>query len=320
MNTTDKDTASPQWEREALMKIAQAGLIEQRRARRWGIFFKLLGFGYLFILLAVMFAPGRMGESTPATTGPHTALVELNGIIMDGEEGASETVIRGLRKAFEDKNAKGVILRINSPGGSPVQAGLIHDEMLRLREKHPNKPLHVVVTDICASGGYYAAVAGEQIHVDKASIVGSIGVRMDSFGFVGAMEKLGVERRLLTAGQNKGLLDPFAPVVPEEKQHIQTMLDQIHGQFIEVVKNGRGERLSDNPNLFTGLIWTGDEAIRLGLADARGSVESVARDVIGAEKLVNVTPKPDVFERVFSRIGTQVAQSLVSASFVPLPH
>lgn len=298
-----------QWSREMLFKLAHAGLEEQRRSRRWGIFFKLMGLAYLIALLLVVISPKLTETQLP--TGGHTAVVELSGIIAPDSEASAENVIAGLRAAFKDKGTKGVVLRINSPGGSPVQSGYIYDEIRRLRDAHPQIPLYAVVTDICASGGYYVAAAADEIYANKASIVGSIGVRMDSFGFVDAIDKMGIERRLLTAGENKALNDPFLPVEPEQQAHLQKMLDDIHQQFISVVRQGRGERLADDPALFSGLIWTGEEAVEKGLVDGLGSTRYVAREVIGQERLVDFTPEEDFFQRISRRVGQAMAQSLV---------
>ena len=301
------------WEREVLTNLLQAGLKEQRRARRWGIFFKLLGFITFFIVLALMMGWFGSKELESASAGPHTAMVTMNGEISADGEANVENVMDGLTQAFEDKNTKGVILSVNSPGGSPVQAGQLHDEMMRLKAKHPKIPLYVVVGDICASGCYYAAVAGDQIFADKASLVGSIGVLMDGFGFTGVMEKVGVERRLLTAGANKGFLDPFSPLNPTQKAKAQVMLDEIHTQFIDTVKAGRGKKLvTDNPDLFSGLVWSGATGIKLGLIDGLGSVDSVARDVIKADDIVDFTPQPGYFDRFARRVGVEAATKLAS--------
>ena len=267
----------PGWEHAALERIALASLNEQRRSRRWGIFFKLLGFIYLFALLFV--ALGWLGKRDGVSPARHTAVVEINGLIAAEHPGAAENVTAGLQEAFKDKATQGVVLRINSPGGSPVQAAQINDEIRRLRAKYPNIPLYAVVEDICASGGYYVAVAADQIYVDKSSIIGSIGVLMDGFGFTGLMDKLGVERRLLAAGENKGFLDPFSPIEESQKAHAQNMLNEIHDQFINVVRQGRGNRLKENPEMFSGLLWIGTKSVELGLADGLGSVEYVAREV-----------------------------------------
>jgi protease IV len=303
------------WERGVLEKLVRSVLDEQRRARRWGIFFKSLTFLYLLILLFV--ALGLVGGRERALQGRHTALVELNGVIAADSEASAERINAGLQDAFKDKNTAGVIVRVNSPGGSPVQAAQINNEIRRLRELYPKTPLYVVVEDICASGGYYVAVAAERIYVDQASLVGSIGVLMDGFGFTETMNKLGVERRLLTAGENKGFLDPFSPLNPRHKEFAVQMLGEIHRQFIDVVKKGRGSRLKDAPELFSGLIWTGERSIELGLADAMGSVDTVARDVIKAEDIVDFTPRQNLAERFARRFGAATAEALVRLSGSP---
>ena len=300
------------WEREIVTQLAESSLVEQRRARRWGILFKVLTFAYIGIAI-YMFSNADL--SNVSLNEKHTALVELNGVIADNEKANADNIVTALRKAFDDENSAGVILRINSPGGSPVQSGYIYDEMIRLREKHPDTPLYAVVTDICASGGYYIAAAADKIYADKASIVGSIGVRMDNFGFVDAMEKLGVERRTLTAGENKALLDPFLPEDKKAKEHLQVMLTEIHQQFIDSVKQGRGDRLkTDVEGLFSGLIWTGETALEIGLVDELASSSYVAREVIGEETIVNYTVTDDLLERFAEKLGTTVAQ-VISTHF-----
>jgi len=300
------------WEREVLERLVRSVLDEQRRTRNWGIFFKMLGFIYLFALLFL--ALGWIGGKDKAMSGKHTALVELNGVIAHDSPASAERINAGLQEAFKDGNTAGVIVRVNSPGGSPVQAGQINSEIRRLRGLHPQIPLYVVVDDICASGGYYVAVAADRIYVDPASVVGSIGVLMDGFGFTGTMEKLGVERRLITAGENKGFLDPFSPLNPQQKAYAEKMLADIHRQFIDVVKQGRGNRLKSAPELFSGLVWTGQKSIELGLADALGSVEYVARDVIKAEQVVDFTPKENIAERFARRFGSASAEALLRAA------
>lgn len=300
-----------QWERELLSRLSFATLAEQRRARRWNIFFKLVLFSYLFLLLFLALRGPDLGE---ARLGDHTAMVEVNGMISDATPANADTIIKGLRKAFRNENTKGVVLRINSPGGSPVQAGYVNDEIYRLREKYPDTRVYAVVTDICASGGYYIAAAADEIYADKASMVGSIGVLMDGYGFTGAMEKLGVERRLYTAGENKGFLDPFSPEKKEDVKHIKMMLNNIHQQFINVVKKGRGDKLTDDPKLFSGLIWTGEESLDLGLIDGLGSSGYVAREIIKAEKIVDYTLRPSFFERFAGQFGAAMANS-VSETF-----
>jgi protease-4 len=298
------------WERGVLEKLAMSALQEQRRARRWGILFKLLTFGYLFVLLFL--AMGWIGKSSDdgLSGGKHTALVNLMGVIAPDSQASAENLITGLQDAFKDKNTQGVILRINSPGGSPVQAGQINDEIRRLRTKYPAIPLYVVVDDICASGGYYVAVAADQIFVDKASLIGSVGVLMDGFGFTGTMEKLGVERRLITAGKNKGFMDPFSAAKPEQQEYAKELIAEIHQQFIDVVRKGRGKRLKETPDTFSGLIWNGQRGVEMGLADGMGSVESVARDIIKAEKIVDFSSKDNFADRLAKRFGAGVTSAL----------
>ena len=312
MTDTQETRSEPNWERKVLERIALEAIAEQRRRRRWGIFFKLLGFIYLGLFLALFIDWGASAKKV-AEGVRHTALVELSGVIQAEGQASAEHITRALQSAFEDKGTQGVILRINSPGGSPVQSGIINDEIRRLRQKYPNTPLYAVIEDICASGGYYVAVAADQIFVDKASIVGSIGVLMDGFGFTGTMDKLGVERRLLTAGENKGFLDPFSPQEPAHKQHAQLLLNDVHKQFIDVVRKGRGKRLKESPELFSGLMWTGSRSIELGLADALGSVEYVAREVIKAEEIRDYTIKPSLTERLARQFGTDMAEGLARA-------
>ena len=275
------DTTEPNWERKTLEKLAFSAIEEQKRTRRWGIFFKVLTFLYLlFVLFATL---GWFRHGTHGTAATHTAVIDVQGVIANGNEASAERIIASLRKAFEDTKTQGVVMRLNTPGGSPVQAGQINDEIKRLRAKYPKIPLYAVVDDVCASGGYYIAVAADKIFVDKASLIGSIGVLMDGFGFTGTMEKLGVERRLITAGANKGMLDPFSPLDPKHAEYAKAMIKQIHEQFIKVVRDGRGARLKETPDMFTGLIWSGEEGIKLGLVDALGSLDYVAREVIKAE-------------------------------------
>jgi protease-4 len=298
-------SASPNWEREVLEKLALSAIQEQRRTRHWSILFKTLGFLYLFILLFL--ASGWFG-SDGVSIKEHTALVDLQGVIA-ADQASADSVISSLQGAFEDKKTKGVVLRINSPGGSPVQAGQIYDEIRRLRALHPKTPLYAVVDDICASGGYYVAAGADRIYVDKASIVGSIGVLMDGFGFTQTMQKLGIERRLLTAGENKGFLDPFSPADPRQEAYAKQMLEEIHGQFIGIVREGRGKRLKETPEMFSGLVWSGEKSIQLGLADGLGNVESVARDVIKAEDIVDFTQHEGLAERLADRLGATMAKA-----------
>lgn len=298
------------WERDVLANVALAAVTEQRRARRWSIFFKLL-FATYFLVLLVMLWPS--GESTMTVGKSHTAIIEIKGVIADDGDASADNVVKALRDAFKDKHTQGIILRINSPGGSPVQAGYIADEIKRLRALHPDTKLYAVVTDMCASGGYYIAAAADEIYADKASMVGSIGVIMASFGFTEALEKLGVERRLLTAGEHKGLLDPFSPVKDEEEQHLRAMLENIHQQFINTVREGRGERLKDDPDLFSGLIWTGEQSVEIGLVDGLGSASYVARELIGEERMVDFTYRPDPVQRLFEQLGMGAAQGFLNS-------
>jgi protease IV len=298
-----------QWERELVTKLATAALKEQRRARLWGIFFKLLTFAYITFLL-VLFVDWE-GRAEMSGGKKHTAMVELNGTIAPGSDASAEKVIAALQAAFKDKKTQGVVMRINSPGGSPVQSQTIYDEMRRLRKKYPEIPLYAVVEDICASGGYFVAAGADRIYVGKASIVGSIGVLMNGFGFTGLMEKLGVERRLITAGENKAMLDPFSPLDDKDKQHVQALMKDVHEQFIGVVREGRGKRLRETPEMFSGLIWTGQKSVELGLADGIGSLESVARDVVKAEDIVDYTQKENIAEKFARRFGASAATAVM---------
>jgi len=296
------------WEQGVLEKLAFSALQEQRRTRRWSIVFKTLTLGYLFLVLFLIM--GWVGHKEPGlSTGKHTALVELEGVIAANNAASADNLISSLQAAFKDKGTQGVILRINSPGGSPVQSGYVNDEIRRLRTIYPKIPLYVVVEDICASGGYYIAAAADKIYVNKASIVGSIGVLMDGFGFTGTMSKLGVERRLMTAGENKGFMDPFSPRNPKHEAFTKAMLEEIHQQFISVVKQGRGKRLKESPEIFSGLFWSGQKSIELGLADEIGSMESVARDVIKAENVVDFTARDGLADRLAKRFGAGVASA-----------
>ncbi len=313
MNTDNTE----QHHREVLENLAKESLVERKRARRWGIFFKLLTFVYVsFLVLAVV---GAMIGDAAVKRGPHTALVDLQGVIAADAGASADRMTQGLRDAFEDPNTKGVILRINSPGGSPVQSSYINREIQRLRAAHPDIPLYAVVEDVCASGGYFVAAAADRIYVNESSVVGSIGVLSSGFGFVGTLEKLGVERRLYTAGEHKGFMDPFSPQNDADKAHLEQLLGQIHQQFIAVVRAGRGDRLSDNPDLFSGLFWTGEEAIRLGLADEIGSAGQVARDVIGEEKVVDFTPREDLVGRLAEQLGVGAAKVLAETLGITAP-
>ena len=292
-----------------LERLAFDALKEQRAARRWRIFFRLAWLVLFVVLLGYLF---KTDATSSTASSEHTAVVELKGEISSGADASAEYVIAALRTAFEDSGSKAVVLLINSPGGSPVQAGMINDEIMRLKALH-SKPMYAVVEESCASAAYYIAAAADNIYVDKASIVGSIGVLMDGFGFTGAMDKLGVERRLLTAGSNKGMLDPFSPMNEKQKMFAQKMLDQIHVQFIDVVRKGRGDRLKESEDTFSGLFWTGQQAVELGLADGLGSLDSVARDVVGAAEVVDYTRRENVAERLAKRFGTSMGAGVVSS-------
>lgn len=295
------------WERDLLERLAFAALQEQRRARRWSIFFKIFFAVYLLALFVSLYSDHW---ASTALARRYTALIDMEGTIAPDGQASADNIISGLRAAFEAKNTVGVVLRANSPGGSPVQAGYIYDEIVRLREKHPKTPLYAVIGDVCASGCYYAVAAADKIYADKASIVGSIGVLMNGFGFVDTMKKFGVERRLLTAGEHKGFLDPFSAMKPEERAHAQKLLNRIHQQFIERVREGRGETLKESKDMFSGLFWTGEEAAQMGLVDELGSASYVAREVIGAEEIVDFTYRENVFDRFTRRFGAAVGETL----------
>ena len=302
-------TDTPGWERATLEKLAFSALAEQKTARRWRNFVRLawlVGF-----VVAGWIGLSRTAPSIDKTTA-HTAVVEIKGEISSGADAGAEFVVAAMRSAFEDKGAQAVVLLINSPGGSPVQAGIINDEIWRLKKKY-NKPVYAVVEESCASAAYYIAVAADQIFVDKASIVGSIGVLMDGFGFTGLMDKLGIERRLMTAGENKGFLDPFSPQTEKQRAYAQSMLNQIHVQFIDAVKAGRGQRLKETPETFSGLFWSGQQAVEMGLADHLGNLDYVAREVVKAEELVDYTRRENVAERLAKRFGAAIGEGSVRA-------
>ncbi len=296
----------PGWERATLEKLAFASLNEQKATRRWKTFVRLSWLAFFVFL--VWFAMHRSTATSVST--PHTAVVELKGEIADGADASAEFINAALRAAFEDEGAKAVVLLINSPGGSPVQAGMMNDEIVRLKAKH-KKPVYAVVGETCASAAYYVAASADRIFVDKASIVGSIGVLMDGFGFTGLMDKLGVERRLMTAGENKGFLDPFSPQTDKQRVYAQAMLDQIHQQFITVVKNGRGQRLKETPEMFSGLFWTGQQAIELGLADQLGSLDYVAREIVKTEEIIDYTRRENVAERLAKKFGAAIGDGAI---------
>ena len=301
-NTSSSEQAQA-WERSMLERIATASIQEQAKARRWRTFTRMAWLLF-FVGLAWMLM-FKSGAKTPAAKGSHTAVIEVRGNIADDAEASASNILTAAKAAFEDAGSKAVILSINSGGGSPVQAGIINDELKRMRA-HYNKPLYAVVGDTSASGAYYVAVAADEIFVDKASMVGSIGVLMDGFGFTGTMEKIGVERRLITAGENKGFLDPYSPLKPEQRAHAQNMINQIHAQFIQVVRQGRGAKLKETEGMFSGLVWNGEQAVQMGLAVQLGNVRSVARDVVKVEKTVDYTKRDNMAEQLVRRFGVAV--------------
>ncbi len=295
-----------QWERSVLEKVALASVVEQRRARRWSIFFKLFFFAYIIVISTLVMSP--LKDGAVMSKGAHTAVIDVKGVIVSGGEADANSIIESLNNAIKDPNTKGIILRVNSPGGSPVQSSYVYKAIREVKKNNPDIPVYAVVEDLCASGGYFIASAADKIFVNESSIVGSIGVVMNGFGFTDAMKTLGVERRLYTAGEHKGFLDPFSDVNPSERAHVQSMLNDIHLEFTQAVKNGRGERLTDNPDLFSGLVWAGSESIRLGLTDAIGNVQSVAKNEIGEEKIVDFTAQQPFIERLAKSMGVAMAE------------
>lgn len=315
VSSAGPDLSDENWERDVLNRLAFATLNEQRRSRRWNVFFKALAFIYVGAVLLVAYNPfaARPGSISGKK---HTAVIEINGAIGADSEASADNIVGGLRDAFEDKDTAAVILRINSPGGSPVQAGYVYDEIKRLRKLHPDTKLYAVIVDICASGGYYIAAAADEIYADKASIVGSIGVLMNGFGFVEAMKKVGVERRLITAGDHKGAMDPFSPIKKDELKHVKGMLNDIHQQFIKVVKDGRGEdrlKIKEYPDMFSGLFWNGEQGVKMGLVDALGNTSYVAREIVKAERLVDFTVRSKLFDRFAERFGAGFAKVFANA-------
>lgn len=308
--TTSSSSGPKGREWELLEKVVLASVEEQRRARRWSILFKVLTFVYLTVLLVLMFNGNSV--ETAAIAGKHTAVVNVRGEISDDSPANADMVIEGLRAAFKAEHSQAVVLQVNSPGGSPVQSAYIYEEIRRLRGIHKDKKLYAVITDMGASGAYYIAAAADQIYVAPGSLVGSIGVIMQGFGVEGLMQKMGVENRTLTAGENKAIMSPFAPVKPEDKAHVKMLLDTIHQQFVAAVKQGRGQRLKDNPEIFSGLFWTGQQAVELGLADGIGSVDSVARTVVGAEKLVDYSVSENPLDSLLGRFGASVGSAMAA--------
>lgn len=312
INQMDSNKNVPGWERDVLEKLAMAAVTEQRRARRWGVFFKMLMFAYLLVVGALAFYP-KFEKTVSGSDGKHTAIIDVIGVIAENEIANADSIIEGLRDAVKNENTKGVVLNINSPGGSPVQSDYIYAEIRRLKGKHPDIPIYAVVSDICASGGYYVASAADKIYVNRSSMIGSIGVILNGFGFVNTMDKLGVDRRLLISGKHKALLDPFSPVDEEQNKHMLTLLEDVHKEFIQAVRKGRGDRLQENEDLFSGLIWTGSQGVKLGLADDFGSVDSVSRDIIGVKKKLNFTPRERLLDKLAGKIGVSFDRALNSA-------
>lgn len=309
--TTTNSNGQPGWERAVIEKVALAAIEEQAKARRWGIIFKSATLLYLIVLLGIVALPG-LKKDIGSGDKDHTAVVDVIGMIAEDKAANADSIIKSLRKAFKDEHTKGVILHANSPGGSPVQSHYVYEEIRKLRKEYPKTPVYAVVGDICASGCYYIASASDKIFVSQASLIGSIGVIMDGFGFVDTMQKFGIERRVLTAGAHKAMLDPFSPRKDDETQFMLKLLEQVHQQFIKAVKDGRGDRLKDSPDLFSGLVWTGEEGIKLGIADAYGNDDSVAKDIIGAKKLVDFTEQESVLDRLAGKLGTSFGHAFGS--------
>ncbi|WP_242513213.1 S49 family peptidase [Halochromatium salexigens] len=310
-------TDDPHWERALINRLAVEFLRQQRRSRRWGLVLKLGLLAYVILLSATLVLDG-LGDSMGAT-GEHAAVIKIEGLIADKTSASAERIIKGLHQAFEADTVKAIILSINSPGGSPVQSGYVFDEIRRLRELYPDTPVYAVAADVCASGAYYIASATDAIYVDRATLIGSIGVRLDSFGFKRALDELGIQRRLLTAGEHKGILDPFSDFDDWDRTFIQGLLDNLHQQFISAVKEGRGDRLQGGDELFSGLFWTGQESLELGLSDGLGSAASVARKIVGTEKLVDYSQERDLLERFAERVGTAFAARLAELTGAAVP-
>jgi protease-4 len=299
------------WEREVIEKLALAAITEQTRARRWSVFFKGLMFAYLIVVLGLAVYP-KLSQNIGVDSADHTAVIDVVGMIAEGKDANADSIIESLRNAVKDKHTKGIILHANSPGGSPVQSSYVYEEIRKIKKEHPDLPVYAVVSDICASGCYYIVSASDKIFVNPSSLVGSIGVLMDGFGFVGGMEKLGVERRLVTAGAHKAMLDPFSPSKKEETHYVQGLLDQVHQQFISAVKAGRGDRLKENPDMFSGLVWTGEEGVKLGIVDGVGTQDYVAKELIGAETLVDFSRQEQLLDKIAGKLGASFGQTIGS--------
>lgn len=304
----DKDQGPSMWERDILERTLQSTVVEHRRSRRWGIFWKTLFFGYVIFLTIMWF----QGSKAKPVLKEHVALIDMIGTIGQGQEIEADNVATSLRKAFEEPKVKAVILRINSPGGTPVQSAYIYDEIRRLRKKDSSKKVYAVITDICASGAYYAAAGADKIYANESSIVGSIGVLLPGFGFVDTMKKVGIEQRTIASGKNKTFLDPFSPQNPEQVQFALGLLNEVHQQFINAVKDGRGDRLKENSEIFTGLFWTGKDALKLGLIDGFGSAGYVAREVVGVKDVIDYTTSRNFFDKLTSKMGSSISKSLVA--------
>lgn len=304
-------TREPGWEREVIEKLALAAVAEQAKARRWGIFFKSIMFAYLIVLSAVAIYP-KISRDFGVDSKDHTAVIDVVGMIAEGKEANADSIIESLRNAVKDEHTKGIILHANSPGGSPVQSSYVYEEIRKIKKEHPNLPVYAVVSDICASGCYYIVSASDKIFVNPSSLVGSIGVLMDGFGFVDVMQKLGVERRLFTAGAHKAMLDPFSPSKEEETHYVQSLLNQVHQQFIGAVKAGRGDRLKEYPDMFSGLVWTGEEGVKLGIVDAVGNQDYVAKELIGAETLVDFSQQEHLLDKIAGKLGASFGQAIGS--------
>ncbi|MGZ8174421.1 MULTISPECIES: S49 family peptidase [Methylobacter] len=299
------------WEREVIEKLALAAITEQTRARRWGVFFKSLMFVYLIAVFGVAMYP-KLKQDIGVDSKDHTAVIDVVGMIAEGKDANADSIIESLRNAVKDKHTKGIILHANSPGGSPVQSSYVYEEIRKIKKEHPDLPIYAVVSDICASGCYFIVSASDKIFVNPSSLVGSIGVLMDGFGFVDGMQKLGVERRLFTAGAHKAMLDPFSPSKEDETQYIQGLLNQVHQQFIGAVKAGRGDRLKENPDMFSGLVWTGEEGVKLGIADGVGNQDYVAKELIGAETQVDFSRQEHLLDKIAGKLGASFGQVIGS--------
>lgn len=299
------------WEREVIEKLALAAVTEQTRARRWSVFFKSLMFAYLIVVLGLAMYP-KFSQNIGADSKDHTAVIDVVGMIAEGKDTNADNIIESLRNAVKDKHTKGIILHANSPGGSPVQSSYVYEEIRKIKKEHPDLPVYAVVSDICASGCYFIASASDKIFVNPSSLVGSIGVLMDGFGFVDGMQKLGVERRLVTAGAHKAMLDPFSPSKKEETHYVQGLLDQVHQQFISAVKAGRGDRLKESPDMFSGLVWTGEEGVKLGIVDGVGNQDYVAKELIGAETLVDFSRQEQLLDKIAGKLGASFGQAIGS--------